>query len=320
MKALFGFIMLFFLKFTWCWPKNKLFVLTYHRVLNKPDVMVPDALITYDFDWQMKLLSRYFNIFPLADALEKLKNSTLPIKSVCITFDDGYADNYLNALPVLLNYKLPATFFLTSAFLEGGLMWNDRINESVRIIQDNELNLMQFGLDCYDISSLHKKAICSQSIISKIKYFPTDKKEQCIRFIESLAGTLPVDIMMSSSQLIGLFQSGMEIGGHSVTHPILANLSDAEALAEINENKAALEKILNTTLRFFSYPNGKLGYDYFLKHMEMVKACGYQAAFSTRWAVASKDCDNWQLPRCTPSETTPFRFMLRMLCMYNKGK
>lgn len=297
---------------------KKLFILMYHRVLNAPDLMDLGALTVNDFIWQMQLLSEYFNVLPLSDALDGLKNNTLPSKSVCITFDDGYADNYITALPVLLRYKLPATFFMTSAFLEGGLMWNDRVKESLRIIQDNELNLINFNLDNYDISSPAKKAYCSNVIISKIKYFPDDKKEECIQFIESLADKLPDNIMMSVSQLKKLYRSGMEIGGHTVTHPILANLSDVEVKKEIYENKATLENILNTSLRYFAYPNGKIEYDYLLKHIDVVKECGYQAAFSTQWAVADQSSDIWQMPRCMPCETTPFRFMLRMAYMYHK--
>jgi peptidoglycan/xylan/chitin deacetylase (PgdA/CDA1 family) len=299
--------------------EKKLFVLMYHRILSQPDILESGAISLEKFEWQMQLLAEYFNVLPLDKALSGLQEGTIPSRAVCITFDDGYADNYTNALPVLTRYQLPATFFMTSGFLAGGLMWNDRIRESLRIISADELDLTQFGLACYGIGTPLQKAICSQAITSKVKYFVDQEKEDCIRHIESLAGPLPNNIMMSAAQLKLLHASGMEIGGHTVTHPILSKLGDAEVKKEIADNKATLEALLGTTLRFFAYPNGKVGHDYLLKHIEIIKECGYQAALSSRWAVANKNSDIWQLPRCMPSESTPAKFMLRMAYMYNKA-
>ena len=97
--------------------KKKLFILIYHRVLDEPDFMRPGEVDKIKFAWQMELLSKYFNVLSMSDALEKIQKNTLPPRAVCITFDDGYADNYHNALPILKNNQLTATFFISSGYL-----------------------------------------------------------------------------------------------------------------------------------------------------------------------------------------------------------
>ena len=63
----------------------------------------------------------------------------------------------------------------------------------------------------------------------------------------------------------------------------------------------------------FAYPNGRPGRDYGDGHVQMVKDAGFQAAVSTRWAPAMRDSDPFQLPRFTPWDVTPGRFLARLL-------
>jgi len=121
--------------------------------------------------------------------------------------------------------------------------------------------------------------------------------------------------MLTDEQLSKLHQAGMEIGGHTVTHPILANLDKETAWQEIIENKQSLEKLLEIQLQHFAYPNGKPGHDYRLEQIELIKAAGYQAAVSTQWGVVNKDSDFYQLPRFTPWDKTALRFMSRLVYM-----
>ncbi|MGZ3814607.1 MAG: polysaccharide deacetylase family protein, partial [Mucilaginibacter sp.] len=124
----------------------------------------------------------------------------------------------------------------------------------------------------------------------------------------------------TTGQLKQLHQSGMEIGGHTVNHPILAKLDPKTAEKEILENKMFLENLLNTPLRYFAYPNGKPGTDYLSQHGQLIKDAGYQAALSTQWGVAQQTDDRWQLPRFTPWDNSPIKFMLRMIRLYQKGR
>jgi peptidoglycan/xylan/chitin deacetylase (PgdA/CDA1 family) len=284
----------------------------YHRVLDEPDFMRPGEVDKEAFTWQMELLAKHFNVLPLSEALERMQNDTLPPRAVSITFDDGYSDNYTNALPILKQFNLTATFFIASGFLDGGRMWNDTVIETVRNLNSTTLDLREQGLGKFDIFSNVQKYQAAYQIINKIKHLSFDERARLVGSIVSLSCNLPNDLMMTSEQLKKLYQSGMEVGGHTVNHPILANLDDEIAEQEVRQNKLFLEQLLSCTLKFFAYPNGKLDDDYQQRHKQMITKIGYQAAVSTNWGVSIKGCDPWQLPRFTPWDSTPLKFMIRM--------
>ncbi len=73
---------------------------------------------------------------------------------------------------------------------------------------------------------------------------------------------------------------------------------------------------MNTTIRYFAYPNGKPDRDYLQDQVQIIKECGYLAAISTQVGLADKQNDRWQLRRFTPWDTSPDRFMLRIAKMY----
>jgi len=295
---------------------KKLFILIYHRVLDEPDYMRPGEIDRRTFTWQMDLMAKYFNVLPLAEALEKIQNNELPARAVCITFDDGYADNYQNALPILNAFNLNATFFIANGFLNGGMMWNDKVIEAVRAISSEKIDLSEVGLGVYDVSSRALKSKVAQEIINKIKHQDSSDRLEIADFVASKVKNLPSDLMMTDEQLIQLHNAGMEIGGHTVNHPIMAKLKTKALSFELKNNKLVLEQLLGTTIRFFAYPNGKPEIDYKQKHVAQVKSEGYQAALSTQWGVSDKNSDLFQLPRFTPWDQSPIKFMQRMILLY----
>jgi len=299
--------------------EKKLFILIYHRVLDDQDYMRPVEVDKKVFTWQMELLSNYFNVLPLAEALEKNKTATLPSRAVAITFDDGYSDNYLNALPILKKYGLNATFFIASGYLNGGIMWNDQVVESIRRMTLDKIDLTEVGLDTYQIDNEIEKSTASQQIINKIKHLDVIERQKIADFISLKVEQMPTDLMMTNEQVIKLHQSGMEIGGHTVSHPIMAKLDEQTVEKELKNNKQRLEKLLNTRLRFFAYPNGKPNIDYKAEQVEQVKAQGYQASVSTQWGVVNRHSDPFQLPRFTPWDKHPVKFMLRMIQRYKEN-
>ncbi len=119
--------------------------------------------------------------------------------------------------------------------------------------------------------------------------------------------------MMREEQVRELHAAGMEIGAHTVTHPILLNTAPDAARREIVESGRRLAEIVRQPIRLFAYPNGKPGVDYGPEHVAMVRDAGYAAAVSTGWGVATAQSDRFQLPRFTPWDRTPGRFALRLI-------
>jgi Polysaccharide deacetylase len=195
-------------------------------------------------------------------------------------------------------------------------MWNDTILEAIRLMPTTELDLTSIGLGQYTLATQPEKTTAAYSIIKQLKYLPSEKRLQLSEYISRQVVGLPNNLMLNNDELKTLQQQGMEIGGHTVTHPILANLPADSAEQEIRTNKKALEQLLGIPIHHFAYPNGKPGQDYLPAHVEMVQRAGYHAAFSTSWGVANNKSQPWQLPRFTPWDKTPIVFMLRMLKMY----
>ena len=252
--------------------EKKLFILIYHRVLDDQDYMRPVEVDKKVFTWQMELLSNYFNVLPLAEALEKNKTATLPSRAVAITFDDGYSDNYLNALPILKKYGLNATFFIASGYLNGGIMWNDQVVESIRRMTLDKIDLTEVGLDTYQIDNEIEKSTASQQIINKIKHLDVIERQKIADFISLKVEQMPTDLMMTNEQVIKLHQSGMEIGGHTVSHPIMAKLDEQTVEKELKNNNKHTDFLFETNNQYdklnFSFDKKRLFWKSYGEYVE----------------------------------------------------
>lgn len=296
-------------------PGARLNILIFHRVLPEPDPLFPGETTVASFDSQMGLLQSLFNVLPLHEAVERLKAGTLPARAAAITFDDGYADNLTLALPILQRHGLHATFFIATSYLNGGRMFNDTVIESIRRSPCTQLDLSDLGLGTHDLGSNTARTEAIGKILPQVKYFPHDKRETTVAEIAVRAGVdrLPNDLMMTTAQLKQLHAAGMEIGGHTHRHPILAKLDGAEAQAEIAAGKAWLEETLGDRVRLFAYPNGKPGADYLPEQAGIVRELGFDAAVSTQRGVSTAITDRYQLRRFTPWDTKPTAYAMRLL-------
>src|SRR5688572_19703615 len=101
----------------------RLTVLIFHRVLPEADPLLPGEPDPLRFRAQMQWLKSSFNVLSLPKAVERLRSGSLPKRAAAVTFDDGYADNFTVALPILQETGISATFFIASGYLNGGRMW-----------------------------------------------------------------------------------------------------------------------------------------------------------------------------------------------------
>jgi peptidoglycan/xylan/chitin deacetylase (PgdA/CDA1 family) len=125
--------------------------------------------------------------------------------------------------------------------------------------------------------------------------------------------------MLTPEMVINLDRQGMEIGAHTVTHPILTSLDDAAARAEIRTSKEQLEALIGKPVRLFAYPNGKVGMDFDARHVAMVREAGFDAAFTTAVGAITRTQDRYQLPRSRPWDRSPLLFGLRLLSWLADG-
>jgi peptidoglycan/xylan/chitin deacetylase (PgdA/CDA1 family) len=297
--------------------RGRLSVLIYHRVLARPDAMFPEQIDAARFAEQMELLARRFNVLPLAEAVERLQSNSLNARSACITFDDGYADNYTIALPILRRHGLTATFFIAAGFLDGGLMWNDKVIEALRNCTEPVLDLTEMNLGVHPLATTALRRSGTDALLGALKYRePSARERAAIQIARIAHADLGASPMLAGWQVRALHEAGMEIGGHTVNHPILTRLTAQDAKREIVTGKALLESLIGARVSLFAYPNGKPGKDYGPEHVAMVRQAGFAAAVSTAWGAARSSSDIFQIARFTPWDPRPARFMLQLLRNY----
>jgi peptidoglycan/xylan/chitin deacetylase (PgdA/CDA1 family) len=292
---------------------SRLSILIYHRVLPQQDPLFPDEGDAETFDQQMRQIAACFRVIPLRDAVQGLRQGKLPSRAACITFDDGYADNAEIALPILQKHGIPATFFVATSFLNGGRMWNDTVIELIRRAPGDLLDLSRMGLGQFEIGTIPQRRQAIYNVLGELKYLPLESRRSRVEAMSAIIPVIPSsNLMMTSDQIRILHNAGMEIGGHTANHPILASMENNAARAENADGKEMLENIIHAPVRFFAYPNGKPGRDYLSDHVRMVKDLGFDAAVSTAHGAAMTGVDLYQLPRFTPWDRGQVRFTLRM--------
>ena len=294
-------------------PRGRLSILIFHRVLPEPDPLAPELPDRVRFEQILQWLKSWLNVLPLDQAVRCLSTGTLPERAASITFDDGYADNCTVALPLLLKHGLPATFFIATGFLDGGRMFNDTVIEAIRRCRRQSLDLDALGLGRYALATQSERRLAIDALIERTKYLPATRRTALAEGVAASAEVqLPSDLMMSSTQVQELHRAGMQIGAHTVSHPILAKLAPADARNEMAGSRQRLEDLLGQRVGLFAYPNGKAGDDYGNEHADLVRELGFDAAFSTDPGAAVMGSDLMQLPRFTPWDQRRVRFGVRL--------
>jgi peptidoglycan/xylan/chitin deacetylase (PgdA/CDA1 family) len=292
----------------------RLNVLIFHRVLPSPDPLFPGEVDAARFERQMSMVAKAFQVLPLAMAARHLAQGSLPNRALAITFDDGYADNETIAMPILRRLRLPATFFVATGFLDGGRMWNDSVIECLRNTKKDSLDLTELGLGVVACSGLVERQAAIRKVIVAIKHKDLVARDAAVALLVKACGSpaLSNRLMMTRSQVQSLHTVGMDIGAHTVNHPILRSLPDPAARQEIAEGRQVLRDLTGAEVRSLAYPNGRPDEDYDKRHTAMAKELGFELAVTTSKGVASEGDDLFQVPRFTPWDTDVRRWLARL--------
>lgn len=295
--------------------RNSISILNYHRVMPQTNICSAHALPPEHFAEHLRWLKRYFKVLPLPEALKLAAQNQLPKNTVVITVDDGFADSYDYVFPLLQQYGMTATFFISTAGLEQGYLWENEIAESIRQAPDNILTIKLEDLNV-DISTQQTRDTAILILTELIKYQSMQQRNLSINLLMAQTGKPRMDYQfVSRNQLLEMHQAGMTIGAHTVNHPILARESIETASLEIDQSKADLEAIIGTDVDYFAYPNGKYLTDFTDEHIKLVRNLGFRAAFCTDWGVAHAEADShnmYCLKRFTPWDRHPALFCLRL--------
>ena len=284
-------------------------ILMYHSVLRNPECqenLLGGISHSRDaFREQMQVLARHYR--PVS--LDQVANfahggERIPDRAVVVTFDDGYADNYEVAAPILEEIGIPATFYITvDCVAKGRIPWPARIRFTFRtakagswtdssgkiwVLSDRVARERAFLFSCDEC--------CKLTGEPQAKYVERIEMELGVR-VPSESGAL----MMNFEQVRRLAERGHIIGSHTMTHPNLAHVSLPEARFEMVESKLLLEQQLKSTVRHFSYPCPALPPNWTNATVEQSRNAGYETAVTTDSGVARKGDDPfcWKRVRTT---------------------
>jgi peptidoglycan/xylan/chitin deacetylase (PgdA/CDA1 family) len=299
-------------------PRAKLLTFFFHRVLEKPDPMIPGEMHAAEFDEALRWIGDQFRVLPPLEACERLAEGTLPARAAIVSFDDGYRDNHDVALPLLQRHRMKAAFFVATGYLGDGVQFNDRLTEAVRAFQGEAFDAEWLGLGRLPTGDLPTRLQTLHRLREGIKYLPPAERIQALERIEAACGVgtsrgARERIMMTPEEVQALDAAGMEIGGHTVMHPILKSVDDETAFEEISAGRAALSSLLPQAPRLFAYPNGKPGRDFDPRHADMASRAGFSWAFSTQRGAADARTHRMMLPRFMPWDKRALRFKLQAL-------
>ncbi len=261
-------------------------ILNYHRIGESRHSLLDRNLwsaTTEEFDQQIRMIMRDFDIISLAELGPALKNRRS--RAVMITFDDGYVDNYIEAFPVLKTYNASATFFITTGFLDvPQVPWWDEIAWMVRTcrlphIPANPWTGGPIPFDEPDREQAIRRVLAAYKLLEG-----SSTAEYMAVLADALqTGRAPLhighELWMTWPMIREMSQSRMFFGGHTVNHPILANIAPEAQDFEIGECRRRLMQELSQPITAFSYPVG--GEASFNMHTrDMLKKHGYEWAFT----------------------------------------
>jgi peptidoglycan/xylan/chitin deacetylase (PgdA/CDA1 family) len=273
-----------------------------------------------NFEKHLRIIQEHYHPLSLTQLGRGIQNNNLPRNSVVITFDDGYADNLWNAAPLLEKYEIPATIFVTSGFIDQPIEMFSDILEHILLGLDKLPKTLQIEVKGkiikWDLDNPNLRSV-TWNIQSS---WDPSARHRCYREIHQLMRSLEpeerqnilsqlflwsdcTDIyrterrIMSSEELRKISKSGLiEIGAHTISHPMLAKQSFPLQQQEIFGSKKQLEKILGNEINSFAYPYG--GPDAIDLHtISYVKGAGYCRACDNVSGTINSKSDPFALPR-----------------------
>jgi peptidoglycan/xylan/chitin deacetylase (PgdA/CDA1 family) len=293
-------------------------ILIYHSIADVERDPFGITVGSADFEGQMDVLSRRFNVLALGELCAGLDRRELPERAVVVTFDDGYANNLAVALPSLAAHRVPATLFVATGYIGGDReFWWDEIERliwverGVNAAPELELSVGGESLHC----PMEDRTAAVRRITLWLQGRPAGSVELGLGQLRQWAGAderlEPRDTHrpLTVAELRELASSPqIEIGAHTRTHPRLGAQGADVQRDEIQRSRSDLESWLGSAPAAFAYPFGSPGTDYSSTTVALVGEAGFAAAVSGSPHLAQPSSPRYELPRWFVTKAAPCEF------------
>lgn len=249
-----------------------------------------DEVSQEDFERKLLWFKSKFNLIS-ADELREMLYNGRPLKNACmLSVDDGWRSTYDVIFPVMLKHKVPFTIFVSP---------DVTINETnfwyytLKFCQEEELRkiMVQRGYFHEAVMKYPAELMFKEIQISQV-YDVLDEYLKIHPEVEIPRG------FMNRKELLELHKSGLvEIGAHTLIHPILKSENEDVCTKEIQESVEKLSDLLNHEVHTFAYPNGLSGIDFADREMSVAQRCGIDMAFSVNPGIIDKNTNPLSIPR-----------------------
>jgi peptidoglycan/xylan/chitin deacetylase (PgdA/CDA1 family) len=252
-------------------PRDQFVVLTYHRIVDlDPRAPYPfdEELVSAsaaEFDWQMGFLAANFRPERLGTLLAMARaGRRIPAGSVAVTFDDGFIDNYAVAFPILRKHKVPATFFVTTDFVEHNKpIWFEVVAYAYLNVAPNSIRHTLLAQAAPSSPARAVRIAELGQIMRTLKKVSDEERAAFVSHVLSLVDQdgLTQDWLrfggaMRWEHVAEMAKANCEIGSHTVSHPILSQTHGQVLLRELAGSKRILEEKVGTSVDLLAYPVG----------------------------------------------------------------
>lgn len=281
-------------------------ILLYHRITDLAHDPWSLAISPRYFDEQLAVVRRDTVCLPLETFLARRAAGELPRNAVTVTFDDGYADNLHEALPILERHEVPATVFVMSGFIEStSETWWDRLEQVVDEVPalPSSVALSVGGTPfrwampeaATDGSA---RASLLAAVALAVSAGETTTREAALadlwQQLETTPRLRPTHRGLTVAELQELAANPLiTIGAHTRTHPHLARIAPDSQRDELVNGKADLERWLDRRIDLFAYPHGSLD----RTTVRIARQVGFSRGFTSVKRIVPHRCNPLRLPR-----------------------
>lgn len=263
--------------------RNGVMVLLYHRIISLENDYWKIATSPELFEKEIKYLKDNYNILKIGDDWTKASE-----KSIVVTFDDGYFDNYINALPILEKYNVPATFFISTANIGTGneFWWDKLVNIVFTSKMEGKVLFKDFEIDVSTTDFKDETCKLLHNRLKKMTHIEREKElDEIADILMSDYSPSDVNRSVTSDELQKMDTLDcVTIGGHTVSHGCMAYLTYEDCKKEICLSKTVIEEIVGHEIYDFSYPFGGID-DRGTYSSEILSESGYFTVSTTSAGV-----------------------------------